>query len=248
MPETPHHQKIHAKLAACAIFAACASATAQGAVLYDGSQSTSPAAQGWTSVVIAPATETVSAGAVTLDTTAGNFLQAGYSLFLPAVDSAAGFSLSWQSRLLAESHSGNPNRAGFSVILLDQAHQGIELGFWTNQVWAQAAGFTKAESVFFNTTTMADYLLTLHGGSYTLLANDTQILAGAMRDYSAFGAPYTLNNFLFFGDDTTSAQARVSIAQVSTVSTVPSPPAWLLMLGPWLIGAAKAKHPARRAS
>lgn len=245
MPEAPHNPKIHAKLAACAIFAACLSATAQGAVLYDGSQNTRPGAQGWTSVVFAPAIETLSAGTVTLDTTAGNFLQSGYSLFLPAIDSATGFTLSWQAQLLAESHTGNPNRAGFSVILLDNAHQGVELGFWTGQVWAQAVGFTKAESVAFNTTAMAEYLLTLQGGSYTLQANDAQILTGPMRDYSASGTPYNLNNFLFLGDDTSSAQARVSIA---SVATVPLPPTGLLMLGPVLIGAAKTKRPTRRAS
>jgi hypothetical protein len=203
-------------------------ALATAGPIYQGALGTSPGAQGWSAGVFPPASESVAAGAVTLDTTFSNALQAGYVYMLP-VDSTAGFTLSFTTQLLAESHTGNPNRAGFSVILLDDAHQGIELGFWTDQVWAQAVGFTKAETAAFDTTAMTDYLLRLDSGSYALWANGSALLSGAMRDYSAFGFPYTLPNFLFMGDDTTSALARVRIAEVGVV--VPEPPTWALLFG-----------------
>lgn len=207
-------------------------ASAEAGLIYQGSLGTGPGAQGWTAFVPFPASETVAGGAVTLNTSVFNSLQAGYSYALP-VDSGAGFTLSLSAQLLAESHSGSGDRAGFSVILLDAAHQGIELGFWTGQIWAQGLGFVKAESAAFDSTAMTDYLLNLHGGGYSLWANGALVLSGAMRDYAAAGAglPYTLGNFLFLGDDTTSAQAVVKIATVGTVGVVPEPPAWALLLG-----------------
>ncbi|WP_295578199.1 hypothetical protein [uncultured Lamprocystis sp.] len=208
----------------------CCALTHAGPI-YDGALGTSPGAQGWIAFVPS-ASESVAAGAVTLDTTADTIAQAGYMYSLP-IDSGAGFTLSFTTQLLAESHTGNSNRAGFSVILLDDAHQGIELGFWTDQVWAQAVGFTKAETAAFDTTAMTDYLLRLDSGSYALWANGSALLSGAMRDYSAFGFPYTLPNFLFLGDDTTSALARVRIAEVGVV--VPEPPAWALLFGGLLL-------------
>jgi len=207
-------------------------ALANAGPIYQGALGTSPGVQGWTAFVPPPTSESVTAGAVTLDTTVSNALQAGYAYGLP-VDSAAGFTLSFTTQLLAESHTGNPNRAGFSVILLDDAHQGIELGFWTDQVWAQAVGFTKAETAAFDTTAMTDYLLRLDSGSYALWANGAALLQGAMRDYSASGPIYNLTNFLFLGDDTTSAAARVRIAEVGVV--VPEPPAWALLCGGLLL-------------
>lgn len=222
-----------------ALFAMGALLTASHAqaALYDGSLGTSPAAQGWTSVIAAPfASETLGNGGVTLDTSFSNALQSGYSLFLPNVDSSTGYSLSLTAQLNSESHTGNSNRAGFSVILLDNIHQGVEIGFWTDQVWAQAVGFTKAESSAFDTTNLTTYVLTLQSGNYSLSVNNSTILSGSMRDYSAFGTPYNLNNFLFIGDDTSSAKASVKINQVAQVATVPLPSSGFLMFGPVLAG------------
>jgi hypothetical protein len=182
-------------------------------------------------------------GAVSLDTSLVNATQAGYSRILPPIDSAAGFTLSFKTQLLSESHTGNGNRAGFSVILLDGSHSGVELGFWTNQVWAQATDFTKAEAVAFTTTAMTEYWLTVSAGHYFLTANGlaNPLLSGVMRDYSSSSIVpvYSTNNFLFLGDDTSSAKARVNIA---AVSTVPLPPTWVLMLGPALAWTFKARR------
>lgn len=51
-------------------------------------------------------------------------------------------------RLAQETHN-RPERAGFSVILLGADRRGIELGFWRDQVFAQADQplFTRGENV-----------------------------------------------------------------------------------------------------
>src|SRR5262249_25272327 len=103
--------------------------------------------------------------------------------------------------------------------------KGVELGFWSNQVWAQNDSplFTHGEGASFDTTkALTDYALTVLGGSYSLSADGQPLLGGPVRDYSAFGLPYTLKIFLFFGDDTSSAWARVEIARV-TLGAVPEP-------------------------
>ena len=214
-------------LAAAAWLAAGA---AQAGTLYDGSLGTKPGAQGWADFAPFPASESVSGGAVTLDTSFGNALQAGFSRS-PTVDSAAGFTLSFTAQLLSESHSGNANRAGFSLIVLDGSHRGVELGFWTDQIWAQSLDnlnqFVKAESAAISTTALIHYSLSLHGGAYALSANGAPLLSGQMRDYSPSAvAVYALNNFLFLGDDTQSAKAVVKLAYVGQV---PEPPPWALL-------------------
>ena len=135
----------------------------------------------------------------------------------------------------------------FSVIALsnDASPLGIELGFWTNQVWAQNAGFTHGESTlttnlmspFDTTASLINYRLEIQGTAYELLANNVEILNGALRDYTSFsggppgnpGFPYDQPNFTFFGDDTSSADADVQIASFNVVP-VPEPAAWAIVL------------------
>ncbi|NJR49356.1 MAG: hypothetical protein HC780_07050 [Leptolyngbyaceae cyanobacterium CSU_1_3] len=91
------------------------------------------------------ATQTVSAGTTTLNTTANNALQAGYAITAPAafaLNRTRGYTLGFNVQLLSEDHSSN-DRAGFSVIALGSDKRGIELGLWTNStqktgsIWAQ---------------------------------------------------------------------------------------------------------------
>ena len=66
------------------------------------------------------------------------------------------------------------------------------------------------------------------GDTYTLTANAEPLLTGPLRDYSAFAGfpdPYETPNFLFLGDNTTSAQARVRLRFVSVTGTEPVVPA-----------------------
>jgi len=160
----------------------------------------------------------------------------------PVLDSSIGFTLSFNMWLHKESHTGNDNRAGFSIILLDSNHQGVELGFWEDSIWSQSANplFTaKDEEEAFNTTaSMLAYDLTLLNNNYYLTHNDIILLEGALKDYSDFNGPlgslpYLLPNYLFLGDDTSSAAANVTLGHIvlsdTALFTVPSPSTPLLI-------------------
>ncbi|MBD1899508.1 DUF4347 domain-containing protein [Trichocoleus sp. DQ-A3] len=134
---------------------------------------------------------------------------------------------------------GIADRAGFSIIVLSSDKKGIELGFWDNEIWAQEDGttqtdpstnpsasnnqllFTHAEGATFNTTAgLIPYQLTVLGDTYTLSTGGTTILSGKLRDYTAWVGvgpidPYETPNFIFFGDGTTSASAKVKLSDVS---------------------------------
>lgn len=147
----------------------------------------------------------------------------------PVLDRVAGIQVNFTLQLESETHASQ-DRAGFSVIILDRHARGVEISFWQNEIWAQnddttGGLFTHGEGVGFATTSdLADYQLTLNGASYTLTANTVPILMGSVRDYSNFEGfidPYETPNFLFLGDDTTSAQARVRFSYVSVTGSEP---------------------------
>ena len=213
-------------------------ADAQAVVLYDGSLNTLPAAQGWRYVSNpfsgSSATQAASGGAVTLDTTAVGTEQAGYfSQFpvlgshpaMPTLDRTAGFTIRFDARIVSESHQ-SLNRAGFSVIALASDSQGLELGFWPGEVWAQTDSplFTHGEGAAWNTAAMHRYELAMRGSQYALYADGSRILQGSLRNYSSFGFPYNLSSFLFFGDDTSSASASMQVASIEVLAyAVPEP-------------------------
>lgn len=225
------------------IFTALVLAVTSGAsaqVLYNGAAGTSPQSQGWLEYtsLLSTATESTAGGKTTLDTTAGssNSEEAGFSNYtpggtlvnssFPALNPAgSGFGLTFSVKLDSESHAST-NRAGFDVILLGSDHNGIELGFWTNEIFAQASSplFTHAENTtgFDPTAQSWLYALTVQGGNYELTANGIEILSGVTRNYTAFppGVPYTLPNYVFLGDDTTSGQGA---EEISSVAVVPEP-------------------------
>src|SRR4029078_6070884 len=127
-----------------------------------------------------------------------NLQTAGYSYVRPDpqdLDVDTGFTIGFTVKINSESHISN-DRAGFSLIALsdDPTPKGIELGFWTNEVWAQNAGFTHGESsgLFDTTTGLIDYELLVQGSAYQLRADSIQILSGALRNYTAFsgGPPF----------------------------------------------------------
>lgn len=168
-------------------------------------------------------------GFTTLTTTVQIGDQAGYltnPVSPPAIlDRQAGFILNFTTQVISETHLNN-NRAGLSVIALSDDLLGIELGFWHNRIWAQEGGsppnlFTQAEGVAFDTTTVNTYTLFIHGSRYILNANGSVILSGPVRDYTAFESqffsPYKTPNFIFFGDDTSSASARWRFGSASVL-------------------------------
>jgi hypothetical protein len=173
-----------------------------------------------------------------LDTTAVPDDQAGYfAKDQPSLDRQAGYAVQFKAQIEEENHA-SPHRAGFSVIVLSSDMQGIELGFWSDEIWAQEGGtsalFTHAEGVNFDTTAaLIEYELQITADTYTLSANGAESLSGALRDYTAFEGildPYETPNLLFLGDNTSRGQARINIAYVAlqTISqstSTPSPTA-----------------------
>ena len=184
--------------------------------------------------------QTYESGSTTLDTTrSGNNTYAGWisneanTLGFPRLDRTAGFQLDFTLHVENESHTSD-KRAGFSIIILSEDARGIELGFWENEIWAQnddATGglFTRGEGITFPTTaSLINYQIIVINDSYILTANGASILTGPLRDYSKFEGfpdPYQTPNFLFLGDDTTSAQARVRLSYVSVTGTERTTPA-----------------------
>jgi hypothetical protein len=150
----------------------------------------------------------------------------------PGLNPVMGFQVNFTMQMESETHTNN-DRAGFSVLILDQDVRGIELSFWTNEIWVQnddsiGGLFKHGEAVAFSTTSSSiDYQVTIAGNTYTLMANAAPILSGTLRDYKNFEGfpdPYETPNFLFLGDDTTSAQARVRLQFVSVTGREPAIP------------------------
>ncbi|MBX9656325.1 hypothetical protein K2Y11_22125, partial [bacterium] len=192
-------------------------ASSLGAVLFDGQLGTAPSAQGWFFITDplsgALSTQTPFAGWTTLDTRGQRTESAGYPSFghpgIGTLDRSLGFTLSFDIKLIAETHVST-NRAGFSIIAIANDLKGVEVSFWQNQIWVQNDSplFTHGESVAFNTTTaFVDYDLSFLGNNYQIKANGNTILSGSLRDYSSFGFPYSVPNFVFMGDDTSAASA-----------------------------------------
>ncbi len=215
-------------------------------ILYDGSTNETPNQQGWLFATDplfgASATQSGANGRTTLDTTADNEERAGYFLGggfgdpgkLPELNRLLGFTLGFNVRIAAEFHE-TVDRAGFSVILITNDLLGIELGFWGDEVWAQDDDplFEHGEGIGVDTTAaIARYEVKIEGTTYTVCIDGDPLLVGQLRDYSAFnGFPdvYEIPNFLFFGDNTSRASARVEIEQISlSVATIPEPATWML--------------------
>lgn len=189
------------------------------------------------------ATQQVTMNSALLDTTAQRTDRAGYfsvepffqSIRHPAVlpfDRQHGFSLQFDLQVLSENHDprddnadGRIDRAGFAVVAISQDLWGLELAIFAdrvsvyedNRLGAQHA-FTQAEFALWDTTAaLTDYRLDVIADRYTLHADSQPILQGDLRDYRfAQATPdvYEIPSFLFFGDDTTSADSRVRIGGI----------------------------------
>lgn len=200
-------------------------------VFYDADESQLPAEQPWLSYSsLGVATQQSVDNGVRLGTE--TLSQAGYSNYtatpqtlkksdFPALNREKGVELNFQLQVHSESHV-SADRAGVSVILLADDKKGVEIGFWKDEIWAQADTpdlFTHGESTAFDTTGgLVNYTIVLQGNSYMLYQNGTRILTGNVKDYSAFTGnpnPYILSNFLFFGDNTSSGQADVTLGRVT---------------------------------
>ncbi|MCB8927939.1 MAG: hypothetical protein H6652_20185 [Ardenticatenaceae bacterium] len=150
---------------------------------------------------------------------------------MPTLTRSAGFQLSLDLRLVTETHNNN-DRAGFSLILLSEDLYGVELAFWTDEIWVQEGNglspFTHAEGAAYDTTAaLTTYELTMIGNTYLLTANGVPLLSGPLRQYTDWQPPavllpdpYEVPNQLFLGDDTASSGAEVWLGNVRITTDI----------------------------
>lgn len=214
------------------LFAFVGVSSASTVVLYDNGLGNLPGDQaGLIYFGVGIASQTVVPNGTNLIT--DHLAQAGYTpapSVVPPLGPLGGFSIDFQLQVQQELHNSD-DRAGFSVILLGSDVRGVELAFWENEIWAQSDAplFTHGEGTTYDTTTgITEYSLQIVGSQYELLANGTSILTGTTKDYTAFTGPidpYETPNFVFFGDDTTSAAADVILGQIELNSCLCPEPA-----------------------
>ncbi len=207
---------------------------AQTVTLYNGALGTDPVAQGNLAYGSLPSGTyyTVGSTSMTLDSTSSAAIHSGFSNFgstnfasFPNLGESPGYTVTLDMQTLTETHNAGSSRAGFSLIALSSDLQGIEIGFWDDEVFSQNSNFTQGETDTFDTTAaLTQYNLTIQGTSYTLSAGGTTLLTGALRNYSGAGVipnVYAIPNFIFIGDDTTEAAGSTVVSSLSVA--VPEP-------------------------
>lgn len=156
----------------------------------------------------------------------------------PTLDRNGGYSISLDLKINSENHESN-NQAGFRIVAISSDLRGIELGFWENEIWAQhddvtGSLFTRAEGTAIATTDLSSYELQIQGDSYQLFQNNSLILSGSLRDYSAFDHtagislgivnlslpydPYETPNLFAFGDSTTRGSVNADLRKVAVTT------------------------------
>jgi hypothetical protein len=204
--------------------------------LYEVKKGGLPEDQDWwylTDPMAGKATQMVVNAGVRLDTTRERKDKAGFFTedpisgemyrhpAMPMVNRDQGFTVRFDLHLLKEKHVRD-DRAGFSIILLGQDLTGIELGFWEGRIWAQADNGkpifqdSRAESCRYDTTAdRVRYEVTLFRDDYLVRVGNQTLLKGPLRNYAHYGGfPYDTPNFLFLGDNTTSASAAFELGGV----------------------------------
>jgi hypothetical protein len=224
-------------------------ASAATVVLYDGALGGTPDTQSLLYQSVGGAVQTYDAvnkwtNLNTIPDGNGNLV--GYGTTAVTLNRTVGYNINFSVQMLAES-SVSPVRAGFSVIAISNdvgsgIPSSIEIGFNNGKVFAQndspLFGNPPAQqNTSFNPVGagLVSYDLTIFGSSYQLFANGSSILTGGLRDYSASPFPiYSTANSVFFGDNTTSAQANLNLSFAALASPVPfefSPGLGLLLSG-----------------
>ncbi len=219
-------------------------------LLYDGLLNSTPNQQNWLAYAgVGGIQQTQKSGFTNLNTSLfGQQGSGGYSNYrasvptlvnaaFPVLNRATGYQLSLRLRLNSENHNGSDrngdgiaDRAGLSLTAISSDRKGIELGFWTNEIWAQQGKdssmlFTHSptERAFLSTQNWTDYTVLVLGDRYYLSANGTVVLQGALQDYSTFNStasglpynPYTTANLLALTDNSNSASSNSDIARLA---------------------------------
>jgi hypothetical protein len=183
-----------------------------------------PGNQGWTQILFGVSL-TAPPPLLTVNSNAANSGQGGFSWTSSTLNAIPGFTLSWSQRTVSQANDGanGPDRSGFSVIVTDSTGAaGIEIGFWANSVWAQDTAFTRSatEQTSIDTTLLRRYDLAITGGGYALSIDNNLAFSGLLRNYN--NAFYDVANFIFFGDNTTSARGIFEVGSIE-LNQVPEP-------------------------
>lgn len=197
--------------------------------------------------VLGTQTVNTSNNSTTLNSNSANSIYAGYSNYnspttignssFPTLDRNTGYQLTFTVKINSQT-TNSTTRAGFSVIALSSDKQGIEIGFRNSDIFSQDnSSFNKIGEQATNTTvpniatllaSLTTYNLTISGSNYTLTSGATNLLSGAVRDYTTangFGTDvYRTPNFIFLGDDTTSARASIDLANVTLTTNTATVP------------------------
>jgi hypothetical protein len=202
-------------------------------------------------------TQTADGSKTTLDTTIANSAYAGYTNYnappltsfpftnpltsqvnsaFPILDRNAGYTLSFTIKITSQTNDGTngPNRAGFSALVLGSDNQGIEIGFRNSDIFSQGnASFNSIgdQATGLDLAQPATYNLNVAGSTYTLTSGSNTLLNGSLVDYTTAtglaSGVYRTPNFIFLGDNTTSARASVDISNITlstnTAAAVPEP-------------------------
>ena len=164
----------------------------------------------------------------------------------PQLDPVRGFALDFRLRMLDELHTAT-NRAGFSAILqglgTGTTPLGIELGFWRDRVASLLGGDAPLQTVGawvggLDLSQSTTFSLRIADQTFYLMAGDRLLLSGPVQDYSKAVVspllpfnPYKLANFIFLGDNTTSAGANVELGDMSLRQARPGSNNADLMIG-----------------
>ncbi len=158
----------------------------------------------------------------------------------PVLDRQTGYDILFTAKMDSQTNNGinGSLRAGFNLLVLSSDKMGIEIGFrnpntktdpFTPDIFSQDNGNfnvigeinNNVGGIFDNFTS---YNLQVRGEQYSLFAGGTLLLKGNLRNYSVaqgFGsAVYQTPNFLFFGDNTTSAGGTTQLQSIK-VTAVP---------------------------
>jgi hypothetical protein len=164
---------------------------------------------------------------------------------MPITDRSVGYTVRFDVRVAHESHvlgpagddngDGLEDRAGFSVISISEDLEGVEIAFWQDRIWVQDDDsqspsdlFTQAEGTSFDTTAaILQYELRVLDSLYQFVPGGgvAPLLQGPLRNYTNFAGsidPYEIPSFLFFGDDTTRAEAEFEIARIEVDAVSPA--------------------------
>jgi hypothetical protein len=143
----------------------------------------------------------------------------------PVLDASVGYTLEFT--LTLNSEASGANRAGFSLIMMNNTTQGVELAFKGDRIFAQSANFTEVatENAPLNSIGRAiNYTLDVSDNRYELLADGASLFSGLLRDFNFDPAlsdpplpfsPYDLPNLLFFGDNTDQGRADFTLGAIS---------------------------------